>query len=321
VSTRRNAAFRRLKSAPEFRLLLITVAVVIFLSWSSSAFLTTRNLTSVGLDFAFIAVAGLGLLFVVIIGSIDLSIGANLGLSGMVAASLMSTGTPVIVAILAALCVGALIGAINGGLNTVFGVSSFIATLATLQIARGITVGYKQGASVSGLPDSFLAIGNGDVIGIPIPVVIVAILAIAVTFVLSRTAVGREFFAIGGSRQAALLAGVAVRRRVMAAFILSGVFAALAGVLITARLGSAVPNAGIGFELTVIAAAVIGGASLSGGVGSAAGVLLGAFLIALVNNGLVLLNVPTYWQQAFVGVVIAIAAVLDRLRRREGASN
>jgi len=311
----------RVTKAPEFRLMLISLAALVFLSLRSDAFLTVNNFRSVGLDFAFIAIAGLGLLFVIVVGGIDLSIGANVGLSGMVAATLMAGGTPVVISVLAALAVGAVIGAINGGMNTIFGISSFVVTLATLQIARGITVGFKQGASVSGLPPSFLDIGSNNVLGVPIPVVIVAVLAVVVTFVLRRTAVGREFYAIGGSRQAALMAGVVVRRRVVAAFILSGVFAALTGVLITARLGSAVPNAGLGFELTVIAAAVIGGASLSGGSGTAVGVLLGAFLLALVNNGLVLLSVPTYWQQAFVGCVILIAAILDRLRRRGGASN
>jgi ribose transport system permease protein len=183
-------------------------------------------------------------------------------------------------------------------------------------MVRGITLGYKQGQAVSGLPEGFLELGTAPVLGVPIPIWIAVFLAVIVWIVLAKTALGRDMYAVGSNRVAAGLSGVPVKRRILLAFIFSGLFAGLAGVMVTARLGSAVPNAGVGMELTVIAAVVIGGASLAGGKGTALGVLLGALLISLVNNALVLLSVPTYWQQTFIGAVILVAAMFDLFRRR-----
>jgi ribose transport system permease protein len=300
----------------DLRLLGVIVLAMLALSLSSSAFFTTRNLSSVGLYWAFVAMAALGQLFVVIVGGIDLSVGSTMGLAGIVTASIMSDGGNSTVAVGAGLLIGLAVGLFNGFITSYVGITSFIVTLATLQMVRGITLGYKQGQAVSGLPDGFLELGTRPIMGVPIPIWIMSGLAIIVWIVLSRTAQGRDFYAIGSNRVAAGLSGVRVKRRTMIAFVLSGFFAALAGVMITARLGSAVPNAGVGMELTVIAAVVIGGASLAGGKGTALGVLLGALLISLVNNALVLLSVPTYWQQTFIGAVILIAAMFDLIRRR-----
>lgn len=300
----------------DLRLLAVILIAVAALSLSSDAFFTSRNLSSVGLYWAFVAMAALGQLFVVIVGGIDLSVGSTMGLAGIVTASIMADGGSPVLAFGAGLLIGIAVGFFNGFITAYVGITSFIVTLATLQMVRGITLGFKQGQAVSGLPDGFLELGTRPILGIPIPIWIMVVLAVIVWLVLSRTAQGRDFYAIGSNRVASGLSGVRVKRRTMIAFGLSGLFAALAGVMITARLGSAVPNAGVGMELTVIAAVVIGGASLAGGKGTALGVLLGALLISLVNNALVLLSVPTYWQQTFIGAVILIAAMFDLIRRR-----
>jgi len=300
----------------DLRLLAVIVVCMVVLTGLSDAFFTRQNLTSVSLYWALISMAALGQLFVVIVGGIDLSVGSTMGLAGIVAAAIMAEGGGTATGIIAGLAVGLVVGTFNGVATAYLGVTSFIVTLATLQMVRGLALGFKQGQAVSGLPEGFLALGTRTALGIPAPVWIVVVLASLVWAVLTRTAFGRDVYAVGSGRVAAELSGVPVRSRTLAAFIASGLFAALAGVMTTARLGSAVPNAGVGMELTVIAAVVIGGASLSGGKGTALGVLLGALLISLVNNALVLLSVPTYWQQTFIGAVILVAALFDLVRRR-----
>jgi len=299
------------------RLFLALAVAMTALSFLSDAFLTPGNLRSVGLYAAFLGIAALGQLFVVIVGGIDLSVGSTMGLAGIVTASIMAEGGNPYLAVVVGIAIGVTVGLFNGFVVAYVGMTSFIVTLATLQIVRGVTLGYKQGQAVSGLPAGFIEIGSTPFLGVPIPLWILIGLAILVWLFLSRTAQGREMYAVGSNQLASGISGVPVKRRILMAFTLSGLFASLAGILVTARLGSAVPNAGVGMELVVIAAVVIGGASLAGGRGTALGVLLGGLLIALVNNALVLLAVPTYWQQSFIGAVILAAATFDFLRRRK----
>jgi ribose transport system permease protein len=301
----------------DLRLLLAIFVAMGALGLSSNAFLTPGNLSSVGLYWAFVALAALGQLFVVIVGGIDLSVGSTMGLAGIVTASIMADGGSPYLAVAVGIGIGLAVGLFNGFFVAYIGITSFIVTLGTLQIVRGITLGYKQGQAVSGLPEGFIQIGSTPFLGIPIPIWILTGFALIVWFFLSRTAQGRELYSVGSNQLASTLTGIPVKRRILMSFTLSGVFASIAGVLVTARLGSAVPNAGVGMELIVIAAVVIGGASLAGGRGTALGVLLGALLIALVNNALVLLSVPTYWQQSFIGAVILAAAMFDLIRRRK----
>lgn len=301
----------------DLRLLLAIVLAMAVLGFLSEAFFTPGNLSSVGLYWSFVAMAALGQLFVVIVGGIDLSVGSTMGLSGIVTASIMADGGNPYFAVAVGIAIGVAVGLFNGFFVAYIGITSFIVTLGTLQLVRGITLGYKQGQAVSGLPEAFIKIGSTPFLGFPIPLWILTGLAITVWLFLSRTAQGRDIYAVGSNQLASGLAGVPVKRRILLAFTLSGLFASIAGVLVTARLGSAVPNAGVGMELIVIAAVVIGGASLAGGRGTALGVLLGGLLIALVNNALVLLAVPTYWQQSFIGAVILAAAMFDLIRRRK----
>lgn len=300
---------------PELRLLLAILISVTVLSILSDAFLTVRNIRSVLLGFSFVGIAAIGQLLVIITGRIDLSPGSVMGLSGMVCALAMAAGFNMWLAMAAGVFTGAAAGLFNGIFSVRFGISAFIVTLGSLQIARGITVGLTEGNTVTGFPDLFLFFGSGRVFGIPTPLIILFFLTLIVSAFLRYTSAGRELYAIGGNETAARLAGVPVRRLQYFVFVGAGLLAGIAGVLLTARLGAAVSNAAAGYELTIIASVVIGGASLAGGLGSVSGVVLGALLIALVNNALVLLTVPTYWQQTFIGAVIVAAALLDRLRK------
>ncbi len=305
----------RANQMPESRLILAILLIAGVLALSSDAFLSRFNLVSVLMAFSFIAIAALGQLLVIITGGIDLSVGSVIGLSGMLAAFAIEAGFHPAVGILVGILGGLIVGAVNGFFVVRFKIHSFIITLGMLQIARGITVGLTRGETITGFPESFLSFGNDPLLIFPAPVWIMLILVVIFSLLLTYTKLGRELLAIGGNQNAARLAGVPVERNLMIAYMTSAGMAALSGTLLIARLGAAVSNAGVGAELNVIAAVVIGGASLSGGKGTALGVMLGALLIGLVNNALVLLAVPTYWQQTFIGGVIVAAALIDRLRR------
>jgi ribose transport system permease protein len=312
--SRHSSTLGRLWHAQEMWLLLAILIGGAVLAWQSDAFLTLRNLRSVLTGFSFVAIAALGQLLVILSGRIDLSTGSVMGLAGMVSALALASGIDAPFAVPIGVTVGALAGLVNGLFSGALSINSFIVTLGTMQVARGITVALTEGDTVSGFPSGFLALGS-TVAGLPMPIWILFALAGLLAGILRFTSFGLELFAVGGNETAARLAGVAVKRIMVIAFIVSGMASGLGGVLMTARLGAALGNAATGYELTVIASVVIGGASLSGGKGSVAGVLLGAVLIALVNNALVLLTVPTYWQQAFTGTVIIGAALIDRIRQ------
>jgi ribose transport system permease protein len=314
-TTKGRGPIARVMAISELRLILLIFVGAAVLASLSPAFMTGRNLSSVLLGFSFVGIAALGQVLVIIAGRIDLSSGSVMGLSGMVCAIVMTSGLGMWGGIVAGILTGAACGVFNAVFTVRFGITSFIVTLGTLQVARGITVGLTEGNTVTGFPDLFLWFGSGTVFGIPFPLIVLILIGLAISFALRSTGIGREVYAVGGNETAARLAGVAVDRIQVGVFVLSGLLAGLAGVLLTARLGAAVSNAATGYELTIIASVVIGGASLAGGAGTALGVVLGALLIALVNNALVLLTVPTYWQQTFIGAVIVAAALLDRFRR------
>lgn len=308
--------WERAKDFPESRLILAILIGGALLAWQAEVFLSARNLRSVMLAISFSAIAAMGQLLVILTGRIDLSTGSTMALSGMITALSLVAGVPVPLAMAIGVGVGGVVGFVNGFISMRFGISSFIVTLGTLQVARGITVGLTEGDTVSGFADIFLFVGSGRVMGLPLPVWIMLVLLVLFTVFLKYTATGREIFAIGGNETAARLAGVKVSRLQVLVFVIAGMMAGLAGVLLTARLGAAVSNSAVGYELIVIASVVIGGASLSGGAGTVLGVVLGAMLIGIVNNALVLLVVPTYWQQTFTGAVIVAAALIDQMRRR-----
>ena len=297
------------------------IVVFAFLSFASPVFLSADNLFNIGSQTAVVAVIAIGMTLVIITAGIDLSVGSVAALSGVVGVSMMTgTGLPVPIAILGGILVGAGAGLVNGFLVSVAGLNPFIATLGMLSAARGLVYIITEAQAVFGAPDSFRLLGQGVIGPIPIPILAVLVVAVVGYVVLSRTRLGRYAYAIGSNPEAARLSGIPIRRYLLSVYVISGALAGFGGMIAASRVNSGQPNYGIGLELDVIAAAVIGGASLFGGQGTVVGTLIGAFLIALIRNGAVLLDVNTFYQQIIIGVVIWIAVFWDQYRRRRLAA-
>jgi ribose transport system permease protein len=299
---------------------VVSVAIVAtLLAIASPQFLTVDNLTLVARSFSFIAIAAMGQFVVILTRGIDISAGSVIGLAGIVTAMLSSSGVPVPFALLGGLGAAMLVGLLNGWLIAAFGLVSFMVTLGMLNVVRGADVALTRGFPITGIDESIKNLGQGFTIGLPNPVWIMLILAAVMWWVMTRTVFGRQLYAIGGNDEAARLSGVRVRLLTGAAYVLSALFAGIAGILLTARLGVAEATIGTGYELDIIAAAVIGGTSFFGGIGSVVGVIWGAALLGIVRNGMALLGVDSYWQQIVIGAVIIIAVIIDRLRTRKTA--
>lgn len=287
------------------------------LSFATDKFLSTSNLLNVLVQLSVVGIAAVGGTFVIITSGIDLSVGSNVALSGMVAAYTMKQfGVNGLVGVLVALAIGALVGAINGTSITALRLTPFIATLAVLAMGRGLTQQVSQGQTIFGFPPSFTFLGNGRIAGVQAPVVITIVVFVVGWFVLTRTTFGQQVYAVGGNREAARLAGIPVKRIIFSVYVLAGLCAGLAAVVLAGRLNSALSSSATGLELQVIAAVVIGGTSLFGGRGSLVGTFIGALLIGVINNGLTLLNVNPFWTQFIQGVVIFVAVLLDALNQR-----
>ncbi|KDN72778.1 substrate-binding domain-containing protein [Streptomyces olindensis] len=296
------------------------IVLVIAMSALSGDFLTTDNLLNVGVQAAVTAILAFGVTFVIVSAGIDLSVGSVAALSATVLAwSATSAGVPVFLAVLLAIATGIVCGLVNGVLISYGKLPPFIATLAMLSVARGLSLVISEGSPIA-FPDSVSHLG--DTLGgwLPVPVLVMVVMGLLAAFVLGRTYIGRSMYAIGGNEEAARLSGLRVKKQKLAIYAFSGVFAAVAGVVLAARLSSAQPQAADGYELDAIAAVVIGGASLAGGTGKASGTLIGALILAVLRNGLNLLNVSAFWQQVVIGVVIALAVLFDTLRRKAGAT-
>jgi len=293
------------------------IVVFVFLSIASPVFLSADNLYNIGVQTSYTAVIAIGVTLVIITAGIDLSVGSVAALSGVVGVVLMAkAGVPVVLAILGGILVGAACGLVNGLLVSVAGLNPFIATLGMLSVARGMVYIPTNAKSVFGVPDSFRLLGQGVIGSIPIPIIVVAVVAVAGYIVLARTKLGRYAYAMGSNREAARLSGIPIRRYLTVVYVISGALAGFGGMIASSQVASGQPNFGIGLELDAIAAAVIGGASLFGGQGTVVGTLIGAFLIALIRNGSVLLDVNIYYQQVIIGVVIWVAVLWDQYRRR-----
>ncbi|MFE9116352.1 substrate-binding domain-containing protein [Streptomyces sp. NPDC007172] len=292
------------------------VVLVAALALLSGDFLTTQNLLNVGVQAAVTAILAFGVTFVIVSAGIDLSVGSVAALSATVLAwSATSEGVPVWLAALLAVATGLACGLVNGVLVSYGKLPPFIATLAMLSVGRGLSLVISQGSPIA-FPASVSHLG--DTLGgrLPVPVLVMIGAGLLTALILSRTYLGRSMYAIGGNEEAARLSGLRVKRQKLAIYALSGLFAAVAGIVLASRLSSAQPQAAQGYELDAIAAVVIGGASLSGGVGKASGTLIGALILAVLRNGLNLLSVSAFWQQVVIGVVIALAVLLDTLRRK-----
>ncbi|GAA2954441.1 MULTISPECIES: ABC transporter permease/substrate-binding protein [Streptomyces] len=294
------------------------VVLLVAMSLLSGDFLTTQNLLNVGVQAAVTAILAFGVTFVIVSAGIDLSVGSVAALSATVLAwSATSAGVPVWLAVILAVATGIACGFVNGALVAYGKLPSFIATLAMLSVARGLSLVISQGSPIA-FPDSVSVLG--DTLGgwLPVPVLVMIAMGLLTALILARTYIGRSMYAIGGNEEAARLSGLRVKKQKLAIYALSGLFAAVAGIVLASRLVSAQPQAAQGYELDAIAAVVIGGASLAGGVGKASGTLIGALILAVLRNGLNLLSVSAFWQQVVIGVVIALAVLLDTLRRKAG---
>jgi ribose transport system permease protein len=303
--------------AQRFSGVFILLALSLFMAFSSEYFLTQGNLINIVLQTSILAFVALGVGITMLTAGIDLSVGSVAALSGAVVAGLMTQNEMAIgFAIPAALLVGLLAGLVNGLLIVLGGLPPFIATLATMAIGRGLTLVYTQGRPIIISDSQFVFIGNGEVLGIPVPVYIMIVFLIAGYVFLSLSKPGRNLYAIGGNEKTAFLAGINVARGKMLAYLISSFAAAVAGIVLTARLWSAQPTTGTGLELEAIAAAVLGGTSLFGGRGSAWGILIGVLIIGVVSNGLNLLEISSYYQQVIKGIVFILAVILDMYARK-----
>jgi ribose transport system permease protein len=296
-----------------FGLLLALVALVVALSLMSDRFLTQSNVINVLRQISINAIIASGMTIVIIGRGIDLSVGSLLALTGVVGAGLAVGGLPAGLAIAAALLLGTALGAFNGAFVAYAGIAPFIVTLAGLTIFRGAALAYTDGRPISGLPPVFMTLGYGSFLGLPVPIWIMLVFMLVTHVILRYTALGRAVYAIGGNEEAARLSGIPVRRVQAFTFAYSGLAAALAAMVLTGRLNSAQPSAGVMFELDAIAAVVVGGTSLFGGRGGVFGTLVGALIIGVINNGMNLLNVPSFYQQIVKGGVILGALLIERI--------
>lgn len=305
-------------SSQTFWVLIACVLACIFLSLATEAFATTKNLYNITRNFTFVAIIALGMTMVIITGGIDLSVGSVLCLCSMVLAVTMHAGYSIEIGILAAIATALVIGAFNGILIAYLGFPPFVVTLGMLSIARSLAMVASNNTVVFEFgPDhaTLLDLGGGAwLFGIANPVLYMLVLALLTGFVLRWTRFGRHIFAIGGNEHAATLTGVPVRPLKVAVYMISALSAGIAGIIQTGWLGAVTTNIGAGMELNVIAAAVIGGANLAGGVGTAFGALVGAALIEIIRNSLGLLGINAFWQGTFIGGAIILAVLFDRIR-------
>jgi ribose transport system permease protein len=307
-----------------FALLLMVLAFSVF----ADGFLTVDNFWTVMRQISVNTCLSVGMTLVILTGGIDLSVGSILALSGAIMAGLLKSGTElealnlyigygVPAAVTVGILVGTSLGLFNGVMITRFNVPPFVATLAMLTIARGLTKLYTGGEAITGLGSAFVAIGSGRLLGIPNQVWIAAAIVLAAAVALKKTRFGRYVYAVGGNEEAAKHSGLDVRKIKLMVYAGAGALSAVGGLIVTSRLNSATPIAGEGFELDSIAAVVIGGTSLSGGRGSVLGTVLGALIIGVLNSGLVIMGVDPFWQTVIKGFVILLAVVIDRLNSRE----
>ncbi|RIE16536.1 ABC transporter permease [Candidatus Cryosericum septentrionale] len=296
-----------------FLALLIVMAIIEIMAPN---FLSGDNIYLVSRQIALVAIVAIGELFVILTGGIDLSVGAIMGLSGVASAGAMASGVNPVLAILFGMVIGMVIGVFNGWLVSYVFIPPFIVTLGAQEIARGTILIYTKGWPITNIPKSILFIAQGDFLSIPVPVWIMVVVAVIAEIVLTKTSFGRRIYAIGGNETATFLSGVNVKKIKFFLYVIAAFTASLVGIILVARFNSAQADAGTGWEMNAIASAVIGGTSLAGGAGSVLGCLIGACIIGVLANGLVLMRVSSYWQTAIIGTVIVLAAVLDHIRKK-----
>jgi ribose transport system permease protein len=314
-------SFQRFFAREESSLLIFLIGLIIVFSLLEPSFLKLTNAVNVTRQISILAISAFGMTYVIISGGLDLSVGANAALSGVVASMVARELGPVYgpwVGIFAGLASGIIVGLINGLVITIWNISPLITTLGTMTIFRGLAFITTGGVSLYGVPSEFQWLGRGYLIEniLPIPVAVMILTFIIAYIGLNRTTLGRYVYAIGGNEESARLSGIAVRSRKRSIYIIAGLAAGLSGVILASRLGAGQAASGTGFELDVITAVVLGGVSITGGEGRLEGTLLGVLIIGILANGLVLLNVQPYYQLVIKGMALLFAVGLDRLRKR-----
>lgn len=302
------------EASERFFILFILLILCIGVSIAAPSFLAEKNLINVLRQISFTAVVAFGATFVLTCGGIDLSPGSVVSLVSIVSAICAKNGQPAVVCLLAGLAVGALCGFINGLLIAKTGIPPFIVTMSMMSVAAGAALLISDGRPISGLSEGFVWLGAGKIWIIPVPILILALVALICHVVLNKTTFGRHLKAVGSSENAATMCGINVTFVKIMAYTIAGITAGLAAVMLTARLYSGQPNAGDGMQMDAIAAAVIGGTSLKGGVGTILGTICGSLIIGVINNGMDLLNVNMYWQEIVKGVIIVVAVIIDSRR-------
>jgi ribose/xylose/arabinose/galactoside ABC-type transport system permease subunit len=314
------ARYLRWQRVAEYVIVIAIIVESVVFAAIAPQFLSVPNLVNVALSIAITGILAVGMTAVILTGGIDLSVGSVAALAGVVAAMIAATGGAGAVALgaLAALAVGLAVGAFNGVMVAQFRVPPFVTTLAMLTICRGLAFVVTGGRSIGNLPAGFGFAGREHVLGVPVPVLLMFAVFAAGWFVLKRMTFGRYVYAVGGNREAAFLAGVKIRTVTLLVYVLNGLLVGLAGLVLASRLGAGVPNAGLQYELDVIAAVVVGGTSLNGGRGSVVGTFWGAVFIGVLNNGLNLAGIDPYMQRIALGAVILLAVLADQINKSRG---
>lgn len=298
--------------------IIALVGLSTLLAFTTNSFFTVDNLINVIRQVSISSILAIGITFTLITVGVDLSIGSTVAMSGVLAVMLIETmGAPLPVAILAAVLLGTVAGFLNGYLISRTGMPPFIVTLATQLSLRGIAYVFTAGQSVTSKNSTFNFIGNGYVLGIPVPIIFMIVIAIIASLILNKTKFGRHMYATGGNKEAAIYSGIKVKRVQVGVYMICGTLAAIAGVLWAARMYSGQPNMGVGFEGDAVAASVLGGTSFSGGVGTIGGVMIGSLVMGVLSNGFTLLKIPLYYQYIVKGLVILLAVYIDTMKKNK----
>lgn len=306
----KNPLSTALKRMPQWKILLAFILMVIAFCCTADGFMTGGNLVNVLRQSSTEMIVAMGMTFVLLIGGIDLSVGKVAMLAGTITATLLVKGTSIVVAILVGLAAGALCGLVNGIVVAKLNIPPFITTLAMMNVAEGAALLYCGGKQISGLPEGFKVIGRGYLLGIPVAVWIMLVVIIVWAILMNKTTYGKRMVAIGGNQDVARLSGISVNKIKISVYVISGLMAALTGIIYTARFASSQPTLGDGLEMNAIAAAVLGGTSLIGGRGSVLGTVIGTFFLMTMSNGLNLLGVTSFWQMIIKGVLIVVSVIL-----------
>lgn len=309
---------KSLKENPNFGTFIALILLVVIVSVLNSRFLQVSNLMNLLRQLIINGFIALGMTYVILTGGIDLSVGSILAFTSAIFAGLMQNGMSPVLAIILAIVMGAILGFINGLLITKGKLAPFIVTLATMTIFRGATLVYTDGRPIAGQRDNFIFafLGRGKVFGIPFQVILFAIIFILLLILLKKTSFGRRVYAVGGNEKASFISGINIDKVKIFVYTISGILATISGLVLTSRLNSAQPTAGTAYEMDAIAAVVLGGTSMTGGSGSLVGTLIGILILGVLNNGLNLLGVSSFYQQIVKGVVILLAVLVDRKRNK-----